>query len=136
MIPLDLIKSTPAGKFFIYEAPGRPGEFYSGITLAQQEGITRPLYLRLVPTDKRLPPFYFVNGDGRVMGGPKYLVRELAFNQSIAFHVSEADLRGSRDLRQDLLAQARGTDLSTELAVDYLLRQLPEVRRNFAPPQK
>jgi hypothetical protein len=121
MIPLERIKSTPAGDLFIYEAPGQPGVFYSGRVIMQPVGVTEPKYLRLIPTDKRLPMHKFSSR----------LVRELAYNHGVAFHVSEENLRGDKDISEDLRAQARGTDLATELAVDSLLKQLPEVRRNF-----
>ena len=134
MIKLERLKSIPAGELVIYEAPGQPGRFYSGRVLGQPEGLTEPKHLHLIPADKRLKPIQFAIGDTTI-GRPVHLVTELAYNSGVAFQVSEEDLRGSRDLSQDLHAQAKGIDLRTELAVDYLLEQLAEIRKNFVPGQ-
>lgn len=132
MIPLEKIKSSKPGDLVIYAAPSETGVFYSGKVIEQPEGLTKPLYLRLIPVDARLLPTRLKHPDFG-QSKPLHFVRELAFNSGIAFQVSEEDLRGTYDLTEKLHAQAKNTDLRTDLAVGYLLEQLPEVRRNFAP---
>ena len=133
MIPLDKLKEFKEGDLVIYEAPTQPRAFYSGRVIKQPDGITNPRYLRVVPTDRRLPPIPLAGDDGKALGKSGHLVRELAYGWGIAFRVSEEDLTKNRDISQDLRAQVEGTDSKGLQALDYLLEQLDEIRSNFEP---
>ena len=130
MIQLDRIKSIQEGEFVIYASSSGNYKFYSGRVVKQPDGLSEPKYLRLVPTDKRLKPTQLAIGNLNI-GKPRHFIRELPFNSGVAFRISKEDLMSGKDLSQDLRAQTQRTDLYTDIALDYLLEQLDEIRANF-----